>query len=83
VNVTVTESITAGTVPDTNFVSSSNCPPGNVTIGPAVGLNPITQSGTTGFVTYSVHGTSGSGSCTLNVSSFADSNLTEAIAVTY
>jgi hypothetical protein len=81
VNVTVTESITAGTVPDANFISSSNCPLAHVAIAPLVGVNPVTP---TGFVTYSVTGdASGAGTCNFSVSSFMDSNLTESITVTY
>jgi hypothetical protein len=83
VNVTVTEMTTSGTVPDANFVSSSNCG-ANIAVLPGLGLNAITASGTTGAVTYSVqHSGGASGSCTLTVASYNDSNLNEQIAVTY
>ncbi len=86
VNTSVTESITSGTVPDTSFVGSTNCSAANVTItsgGNPLALNAIVVGGMTGVGNYTVHYVGGTGSCTLNVSSFSDSHLAEAITINY
>jgi hypothetical protein len=85
-NTTVTETISSGTVPDADFVGSTTCLASNVTItsgGLPLALNPITVSGTTGVGHYTITYVGGTGSCTLNVASQADSHLAEAITINY
>lgn len=82
-NFSVTETATSGSVPDANFVSSSNCL-GNITVVPGLGLNAISFGANTGQVGYTVtHAGVASGTCTLTVKSENDSLLLENITVTY
>ena len=87
-STTMNETITAGTVPDTTFTSSWNCPSNAVGItAPVSGLgsNNVNRVGSNGTVLYTFtalhNGTPGA--CTLTVSSGLDGNLTKTVTINY